>query len=199
MQIADWSFLAVVVTILLTPGPTNTLLAAAGATAGWRRGVRLIPMESLGYWLGTTAWGLLLAQVLHEYPLLLNAIKLVSAVYIAKLGIDLLRGALVSPTNSHTPVISSRQLFVATLLNPKAAIFAMAIFPAATWQGIVNYTAVMAAFLVSVASIGSLWIMFGAALIGGKVSWLTPARFKRFSAFVLFGFSGWLGFNGVFR
>ena len=199
MQIADWSFLAVVVTILLTPGPTNTLLAAAGATAGWRRGVRLIPMESLGYWLATTAWGLLLAQVLHEYPLLLNAIKLVSAVYIAKLGFDLLRGALVSPTNSHTPVISGRQLFVATLLNPKAAIFAMAIFPAATWQGIVNYAAVMGAFLVSVAVIGSLWIMFGAALIGGKVSWLTPARFKRFSAFVLFAFSGWLGFNGVFR
>ena len=79
MQIEDWSFLAVVVTILLTPGPTNTLLAAAGAGVGWRRGVRLIPMETLGYWLATTVWGLLLAHRLSDFPLLLNAIKLISA------------------------------------------------------------------------------------------------------------------------
>jgi threonine/homoserine/homoserine lactone efflux protein len=199
MQIDDWSFLAVVFTILLTPGPTNTLLAAAGASAGWRRGARLIPMETLGYWLATTLWGLLLAHILRDYPLLLNAIKLISAAYIAKLGLDLLRGALVNANNAHTPLISGRQLLLATLLNPKAAIFAMAIFPAATWDGLGNYVAVQFAFLASVAAIGSLWIVFGAALIGGQVSWLTPSRFKRFSAFVLFGFSGWLGFNGVFR
>ena len=199
MQIEDWSFLAVVFTILLTPGPTNTLLATAGATAGWRRGVGLIPMETLGYWLATSLWGLLLSHLLSDYPLLLNAIKLISAAYIAKLGLDLLRGALLNANNSHAPVITGRQLFFATLLNPKAAIFSMAIFPAATWTSLGNYASVQLAFLASVAVIGSLWIVFGAALIGGKVSWLTPSRFKRVSAFVLFGFSGWLSFNGLFR
>ncbi len=199
MQIDDWSFLAVVITILLTPGPTNTLLATAGASAGWRPSLTLIPMEGLGYLLATTVWGVLLQQLLMDYPLVINAIKLISAVYIAKLGLDLFRGALVNPGNTHAPVIGGRQLFLATVLNPKAAIFAMAIFPAQTWVSAANFGQVMASFMASVVVIGTLWILFGAALIGGRVSWLTPARFKRFSAFVLFGFSGWLSFNGLFR
>jgi threonine/homoserine/homoserine lactone efflux protein len=199
MHIADWSFMAVVVTILLTPGPTNTLLAASGATSGWRSSLTLIPLECLGYLVATTLWGLLLRQVLVAYPLLLNGIKLVSAVYIAKLGLDLFRGALVNPDNAHAPTIGGRQLFLATLLNPKAAVFALAIFPLTTWEGLSNYMAVLSAFIASVACIGTLWIVFGAALIRGKFRWLTPERFKRFSAFVLFGFSGWLSFNGLFH
>lgn len=199
MHIADWSFLAVVVTILLTPGPTNTLLAASGATSGWRSSITLIPLECLGYLLATTLWGGLLRQLLAEQPLLLNAIKLVSAIYIAKLGMDLFRGALVNPDNAHAPAIGGLQLLVATLLNPKAAVFALAIFPLQTWDGLGNYTAVLGSFIGAVAIIGTLWIVFGAALIRGRFRWLTPGRFKRFSAFVLFGFSGWLGFNGLFH
>ena len=199
MNIADWSFLAVVITILLTPGPTNTLLAASGATSGWRPSLMLIPLECLGYLAATTLWGLLLRQVLVEYPLLLNAIKLISAVYIAKLGLELFRGALINPDNAHVPTIGGRQLFLATLLNPKAAVFALAIFPLEAWESLANYLAVLSSFIGAVAVIGTLWIVFGAALIGGKLKWLTPERFKRFSAFVLFGFSGWLSFNGLFH
>lgn len=199
MQIDDWSFLLVVITILLTPGPTNTLLAASGASSGWRASRTLIPMESLGYLVATTLWGVLLRRHLAEHPMLLNAIKLVSAIYIAKLGLDLFRGAMIQPDNRQLPPIGGRQLFLATLLNPKAAIFALAIFPLATWGSLITYAAVQGSFIASVIVIGTLWIVFGAALIGGRLRWLTPERFKRFSAFVLFGFSGWLSFNGLFR
>ncbi len=35
--------------LLLTPGPTNTLMALAGAERGWTRALRLIPAELAGY------------------------------------------------------------------------------------------------------------------------------------------------------
>ena len=195
MHIADWSFLAVVITILLTPGPTNTLLATAGGINGWRSSASLIPLECAGYLVATTLWGVLLREALADYPLALSAIKLVSAAYIAKLGVCLLLGARTGCQASAAPVIGGRQLFVATLLNPKAAIFAMVIFPVQTWLSTANYSQVMACFISAVALIGVLWIWFGAALIGGKAGWLTPSRFKRFSACVLFAFAGWLALN----
>lgn len=45
----SWLFIGLVVTILLTPGPTNTLLASSGIHAGFRKSFYLIPAEALGY------------------------------------------------------------------------------------------------------------------------------------------------------
>jgi len=43
------SFTLAVLALLVTPGPTNTLLAASGAIAGLARSMRLIPAELCGY------------------------------------------------------------------------------------------------------------------------------------------------------
>lgn len=85
------------------------------------------------------------------------------------------------------------------MLNPKAVIFAMALFPVQTWLSVSNYAGVMGSFIILVASIGGLWIAFGAALMGGKVRWLEPRLFQRLAALTLYGFSLWLLFNGLFR
>lgn len=45
----SWLFIGLVATILLTPGPTNTLLASSGVQVGLRKSVKLIPAEVLGY------------------------------------------------------------------------------------------------------------------------------------------------------
>ncbi|ENW18021.1 hypothetical protein F926_03155 [Acinetobacter haemolyticus NIPH 261] len=41
-------FFGLIITILLTPGPTNTLLASSGIQIGIKRSLKLIPSEVLG-------------------------------------------------------------------------------------------------------------------------------------------------------
>ncbi len=44
-----WFFIGLVITILLTPGPTNTLLASSGIQVGIRKSLRLYSSRS--FWL----------------------------------------------------------------------------------------------------------------------------------------------------
>ena len=88
MPINDWSFLFVISTILLTPGPTNTLLASAGISAGLRRSVSLLPFECLGYLCATSLWGLVLNTVVDDYPIVINGIKIISGLYTAPDAVD---------------------------------------------------------------------------------------------------------------
>ena len=53
-------FTLTVLLILGTPGPTNTLLATAGATVGFRRALPLLPAEAAGYLIAILAIGLAL-------------------------------------------------------------------------------------------------------------------------------------------
>jgi hypothetical protein len=53
-------FALAVLAVLGTPGPTNTLLATAGATAGLRRSLALIPAEAAGYTISILTLGLAL-------------------------------------------------------------------------------------------------------------------------------------------
>ena len=54
----SWFFIGLVITILFTPGPTNTLLASSGVQVGIKRSLLLIPAEAIGYILAITVWGL---------------------------------------------------------------------------------------------------------------------------------------------
>ena len=125
----SWLFIGLVITILLTPGPTNTLLASSGVQVGVRKSLLLIPAESVGYLIAITAWGMLIGKVSDTFPLIAPFLKLLSAGYIVFLAVKLWRTAnQVVALNQ--PVIRARTLFCATLLNPKALMFASAIFPA---------------------------------------------------------------------
>jgi len=198
MNVNDWSFLLVIATILLTPGPTNTLLASSGISQGLRRSAPLLSFECLGYVCATSIWGLVLNTTMHDYPFVINLIKVVSGLYIAKLGLRLWYQARRDPLQELLVSVKPLELFIATLLNPKAVIFAMALFPVQTWLSVSNYAGVMGSFVLLVASIGGLWIVFGSVLMAGRVRWLQPQVFQRLAALTLWGFAAWLLVNGIF-
>ena len=89
----SWFFIGLVITILFTPGPTNTLLASSGVQVGVRKSLLLIPAEALGYIVAITAWGMLIGKVSTALPLLPTFLKLMSAGYILYLAIKLWRTA----------------------------------------------------------------------------------------------------------
>ena len=89
----SWFFIGLVITILLTPGPTNTLLASSGIQVGLRKSLLLIPAEAIGYILAISAWGMLIGKVSATLPLLPTFLKLLSAGYILFLAFKLWRTA----------------------------------------------------------------------------------------------------------
>lgn len=196
LMIESWLFLTLVATILLTPGPTNTLLAASGVQVGFRRSMLLIPAEALGYFCAITLWGSVLSVLAKQWPVMPSILKLISVSYILWLAIKLWKSANIKEL-SEQEHIGARQLFVATFLNPKALLFALTVFPAATWSNLHNYMAVMMAFLSLLIPIASLWVLFGHLLNAGHIKWLTRAGLQRTASLVLFAFAMPITYNAV--
>lgn len=184
----SWFFIGLVITILLTPGPTNTLLASSGIQVGLRQSLLLIPAEAIGYIIAITAWGMLIGKVSATFPLLPTFLKLLSAAYIIFLAIKLWRTANQEVVLNQ-PTIRPKELLCATLLNPKALLFASAIFPAAAWKNQDIYLAHMGTFVVLILPIALFWISVGAMLASKKVNWLSQAKLQRTACVVLVSFA----------
>ena len=184
----SWFFIGLVITILFTPGPTNTLLASSGVQVGVRKSLLLIPAEALGYIVAITAWGMLIGKVSPALPLLPTFLKLMSAGYILYLAIKLWRTAN-QQVALNQPTIRPRELLFATLLNPKALLFASAIFPAVAWKSQDIYLAHMSAFVGLILPIALFWISVGDMLATNKVKWLSQSKLQRTASVVLISFS----------
>jgi threonine/homoserine/homoserine lactone efflux protein len=76
------TFIAACVSLLATPGPTNTLLATSGAEAGWRRSVHLLAAELSGYLLAIATLQFALGPVIASLPIFGAALQAVAAVHL---------------------------------------------------------------------------------------------------------------------
>ena len=177
-----------IIVVLITPGPTNTLLAAAGLRQGARRSLPLIGAELAGYLVSISAWGRFLAHAAHMLPWLPSVLRVASGLYIAYLAVDMWRAAVALP-DSVQPANGPRALFVATMLNPKALLFAGTIFPAAAFDNLASYALAMSLFACLLVPIAFAWISFGAALGSGRLKWLDPVKMQRAASIVLGMFS----------
>ncbi|NWK74776.1 LysE family translocator [Acinetobacter cumulans] len=184
----SWFFMGWVITILLTPGPTNTLLASSGLQVGVKKSFRLIPAEAFGYLLSISFWGLLIGKVTAYIPALPPILKLFSAAYMLYLAIRLWKTAN-AVQDLDQPCIRAWELFLATLLNPKALLFASAIFPAIAWKNSMYYTAHMLAFLLLLIPIAFFWTFIGSMLASNKFRWLNQYTMQRTASVVLMGFT----------
>jgi threonine/homoserine/homoserine lactone efflux protein len=186
-------FTLVVLAVLGMPGPTNTLLATAGATGGVRRSLVLIPAESAGYLVTITTLGMVVGPAVTASPWLATVLRCAVGAYLVVLaarlwrhgGVSLAPGAAVTPTN----------LFVTTLLNPKGIVFALAIVP----FGAPSVWRYMLGFLVMAVSAAICWVAAGAVL-GGLANMRGWAGFvPRVSAITLTTFVGLLVVMPLFR
>ncbi|CAM2155965.1 Cysteine/O-acetylserine efflux protein [Pararobbsia alpina] len=189
-------FLLGVFLVLVMPGPTNTLLAAAGLERGFRRSARLTLAESAGYFIAISFWGMFLAQLAHGMPWLPLTVRLVSAVYIAYLAVRMW-SATLDLTDGNGRAVDMRALFVATLLNPKAILFGGTIFPKAAFMSIAGFAELMGGFLALLFPIGLLWIALGSQLGRGRLAWLKPVYVLRGASVVLAAFSVTVAWSAI--
>ncbi|MCY1161916.1 homoserine/Threonine efflux protein [compost metagenome] len=192
----SWLFISLVITILLTPGPTNTLLASSGIESGVKKSIKLIPAEAMGYFIAISLWGILIDSVAASYPILPPILKLISASYILYLAIKLWKTSTVD-ANLAQPLITAKALFCATLLNPKALLFASAVFPISTWSNASHYFAHMGIFLALITPIALFWVLIGSILVSNRISWLNQKNLKRTASCVLISFSIPLSYSAI--
>lgn len=160
-------FALAVLAVLGTPGPTNTLLATAGATGGVRRSLPLVPAEAAGYAISVLTLGLVLGPVLARMPALDATLRGAVGAYLLLLAVRLWRRG--KATLRTAALVTPVQVFLTTLLNPKAIVFALGIVP----FGAPRVWPYMLAFLSLTACVALGWIVAGAMLggVAGRGGW----------------------------
>jgi threonine/homoserine/homoserine lactone efflux protein len=174
--------------VLLTPGPTNTLLFLAGSRDGFRRSLRLIGAEWIGYLIAIGVWCAFLALAAAVAPGAPTIARACAAIYIAWSALKLWRTAPQAGQASTTG-IGPRNLFMVTLLNPKAFFFATVVFPPLSAGG----AAMLHAYLIFsslLIPIAALWISMGAAVLACPSATPRQPLVHRIASVVLFAFSG---------
>jgi threonine/homoserine/homoserine lactone efflux protein len=175
------AFTLAVLALLGTPGPTNTLLAASGAIAGFRPSLRLVAAELAGYALAGAALHLLLGDAVGGSAEMQTALRWGVGAYLAFTAFRLWR---YGSGTAGGGAVTFRQVFVTTLLNPKAMAFAFVILPF-TAPGAPFYLGAFAAMIVMA---GTGWIAAGAW--AGRVAFAgRPRLAPRISAVILAAFA----------
>lgn len=182
----EWlPFLLAVLALLATPGPTNTLVAAAGAGRGVVASLPLLAGELGGYAVAITLWTEVVGAAAATQPTVFTLSKLIAAAFLLWSAAKLWRlaGTDELPRN----VITIRRVFVTTLLNPKALVLAFGIFPAVGFAGRLPYLAAFGGLVIATAV---SWMAFGALVRQSSKGRLTLRTVDRIAAVVLMVFAG---------
>jgi threonine/homoserine/homoserine lactone efflux protein len=160
LRVTDpWLFSVAVLVVLATPGPTNTLLLTSGATIGVYRSLPLLVAELAGYNISISVIGLVIGPVISAAPSVQIVLRVGAGIYLLTIAAKLWRATLRGSDSA----VSFRDVFITTLLNPKALLFALLIIPVTDPNGVV-FLVRFSAILIFV---GSAWIVIGA--IAGRM------------------------------
>ncbi|MDW9570210.1 hypothetical protein GOA98_24565 [Sinorhizobium meliloti] len=147
------SFMLGVLALLLTPGPTNTMLLLASASKGVRASLTLIPAELLGYLTIVLPLGWLADRLLHSQPMLSIAVLSLAVLWLLIVTVRLkVQGC------GTAVLIRPIDVFVTTLLNPKALVFGLLLLPSVNGASL---DATAATFSILVIAASSFWIVVG--------------------------------------
>lgn len=170
--ISDYgAFCAAVLLFLALPGPGTLALLTSTSQGGLRAGAAATLGVILGdqvlLWMAVAG----VAALLAAHPVAFTAVQWGGALYLAWLGIKLLRsrpgGAAAMAMAPHH---YARQALLITLLNPKAIVFYMAFFPLfidpATHRGLPTFAA-MAGTIAAITAAYCLSLCAGARAVSG--------------------------------
>lgn len=184
MTLTEFSLATLV--LLVTPGPTNTLLFLAGNERGTRAALWLIPAEVAGYLSAVLPLMLLGAALMARVPSAQPVITVIASLWVAVLAVRLFR--LPKPGVPHAHV-DTKMVFVTTLLNPKALIFGLVLLPGP------QAPTHVAIFLSLVILVAAGWAATGASL-GGRTGTAVPVL-RRVAALWLAVISATLMLRGL--
>ena len=154
-----WTLLSI--GLVLTPGPDTLIVAGQSTRGGVRAGLSATAGIALGglWYMALCGFGFL--SVLTAFPALFMVVKIAGAIYIAWLGFRMLTGAL-KPEPAGPAVAPAlgrpfRQGYLSTALNPKVALFFLAILPQFVGTG--PDAPVRGMLLIAIPYLlGSLWL-----------------------------------------
>jgi len=126
-------FLAIAVLLIVMPGPDTAMVTKNALVGGRRSGVLAAVGVTIGLFVWTAAAALGIAAVLRASEVAFDALKFAGALYLAWIGIQMLRSRGVparGPSGRpESGVRAVRQGLLSDLGNPKIAIFFTSLLP----------------------------------------------------------------------
>ena len=173
-----------VLALLATPGPTNMLMAAAGAQRGVLASLTLLAGELGGYFIAITVWTEIVGAVAAGRPILSAIAQLIAAAFLFWSAWKLWANAGHADLTERGITLS--RVFVTTLINPKALVFAFAIFPPV---GLVERLPYMGVFAALVLITATGWMALGMVAARSSGGLLTSSRVERITALAMVAFA----------
>ncbi|MGT2466205.1 hypothetical protein ACVOMV_16015 [Mesorhizobium atlanticum] len=143
--------------LFAAPGPTNALLAAGAVKR--QNATTLLAAQACGYGIAAAFWLLLRSLV---PPATGQMVQLVAAAWLVILGFRLLAAKRAGATENG----GGTSILATTALNPKAFIYGVVIVPMDVEAAALGIA--WMALLVITALTGSMWLLLGGRLSGGK-------------------------------
>ena len=146
--------------LLLTPGPTNTILAASSAAMGLRRSWMLPLAEAAGYAVAVLAF-VRAAEYLADVQAALPTMKGIAAAWLLYSAYKL----WAQPVDQRVPSVGEamKRVFLTTLLNPKAMLVGTIIIPTALPSQPMSGVLLFPCLSIMA---GVLWMTIGSAIPG---------------------------------
>jgi threonine/homoserine/homoserine lactone efflux protein len=190
--------------IEITPGPNMAWLAALSLSRGWRTGLAAVAGVALGLSAYGIAAALGVAAIIENFRFLYEALRWGGVAYLLWLAWDAWSTADEitpedSPGDSHERTSAFRRGLITNLLNPKAAVFYVAMLPDFVDVGaghIPVQTLTLSAIYVAIATLIHAGIVLSANRLRSVIT--EPAQLRlirRFLALVLVAIAIWFAFS----